>query len=121
MGIPVRVTRVTVEYAAGGKIFTVAFDPKNVDSIVLSETDLDRLKAKQNDLAKANPGVVQPVKDREPLDALRPIPSKDTDGAQTFAMSSEAGFDPEANKAPDAGRSLWWHTEACMWFHPEEQ
>jgi hypothetical protein len=113
------VTKVTVEYASAGKLFTVVFDPTKVDAIVLGKTDLERLQAKQNELAEANPSVVKPVKNRPPLKASRPIPGSH-DGDKTFATSAQTGTDSTPAASLDVNRSLWWHTAECGWFHPEE-
>jgi len=121
---PVRVTKVTVEYAAGGKTFTVVFDPKHVDSIVLNETDLKRLQAKQDEVAKSNPAVKKVDPKRKSLNALAPIPpTHPIDGDRSFASNNVTAFQVDLSEplSPTTTRGLWWHTDECGWFHPEDQ
>ena len=112
MGKTVNVTKVTLEYAFEGKLFTVEFpDPSKIESIVFSKIDLERLQKQQKvDTGKGvverkiNPGMTFPLKD-DNIDVL--ATNNLTDKPTTAANGTE-------------GRSLWWHSSSCSWLHPEE-
>lgn len=112
MARTVRVTRVTVEYAFEGKAFTVQFDASNIASIVFSRVDFERLKGRQETESKTTvtPHLFRPGK---------PIAEPTIDGLAVSATSTETGTAPVESGTFD--RSLWWHTTACSWFHPEEE
>jgi len=110
----VTVTKVTIEYVAGDKTLTVVLDPKNVDAILLSRTDLDRLQFAQREARKKDPAVPAVIEHR--LNPLEQVPETDPkSGRPTFIMTGTA---PSAAPAV-AERSLWWHTAQCAYFHPE--
>jgi hypothetical protein len=110
----VLVTRVTVEYEAGGKRFTVVLDPTKVDAILLSKTDVDRLKFAQQEARKKDPAVPEVIEHR--LNPLEQVPAKDPkSGRPTFIMTGTTSSDSPVG----AERSLWWHTSQCAYFHPE--
>lgn len=118
MAKTVSVTKVTVEYAFEGQTFTVVFtDPAKIDSIVFSRRDFDRLSAKQNELAALTPAAVRRVKEHL-LKPGGPFP-RQVDGDAVLATSTPTGTAPAIATAED--RSLWWHTDTCNWFHPEDE
>jgi hypothetical protein len=94
------VKKVTVEYAFNGKAYTVQFtDPMQLGAIVFSQIDLVRLVAAQSRESLVDPQMLHPV---------GPFPP------EALATVTETGIDPD-----DTGASLWWHTTACAWFHPQ--
>jgi hypothetical protein len=106
----VAVTKVTVDYAFGGKAFTVVFaNPKELRAILFHRTDLDRLKKGQAEDTK------EAVMEHR-LDPLTPVPLA-VKGEPTQASAVETGADA-TTASLDMG--LWWHTSACTFFHPEK-
>jgi hypothetical protein len=114
VGKTVNVTRVTLEYAFEGKLFTVDFpDPSKIESIVFSKIDLERLQKQQKvDTAKAiverkiNPGMAFP------------LTAGNTDTVILATIDPTGKPTDKANGT--ASRSLWWHSSSCSWLHPEE-
>ena len=112
--MPVRVTKVTVEYEAGGKTFSVILDPTKVDAILLDRTDLDRLQFAHREARKKDTTLPEVIEHR--LNALEQIPANDPkSGRSTFIMSPTSA--PAGTVS--AQRSLWWHTIECAYFHPD--
>ncbi len=114
MGKTVHVTRVTLEYAFEGKLWTVQFpDPSRIGSIVFSRIDLERLRQQQKD----ERGELAPSHILAPN---KPFPARiGANDANVFATSEETSTTTVANGTDD--RSLWWHSISCSWFHPEEE
>ena len=113
MGKTVQVTRVTLEYAFEGKLWTVQFpDPAKIGSIVFSRIDLERLRQQQKDEI----GEIAPSHILAPGE---PLPAQTDTGANVLATSKETGTTSIGNGTED--RSLWWHANSCSWFHPEEE
>ena len=117
----VAVTRITIEYVCDGRTFTMAFnDPSTVDSIVFSQRDRQRLKAKQNELAKKNPPEATPVVEHKfnPLASGPEMLFKD-ESHPPASISVKEGGAASTSVSLQADRSLWWHGASCAWFHPE--
>jgi hypothetical protein len=113
----VTVTKITVEYAFEGKTFTVVFgDPARIESLVFSQEEFDRLRARQNELAALRPSEVKAVREHV-LSPNEPFPRQASDGERLFATSTQTGSADTVGAT--TSRSLWWHTSSCAWFHPE--
>ena len=102
---PVRATKVTVEYTAQGKPFTVTFDPRKVKSLVFD-------------------GVFQKaVEGLGGADVAIPpqfFPAADGIPAVVAGHDTQAnGPGLDAQKAE--GAPLWWVNEKGVWFHPEDE
>ena len=107
----VAVTSVTVVYAIGGKSFTVTFaDLGQIGAIVFNKKDLNRLRKELFEEMNKKPKEIR----LDPLTVIQPT----VDGESTHASSAASG----TNLAVAAANNgLWWHTNACTWFHPETQ
>jgi len=100
--MPVRVTKVTIEYEFQDKPRSVSFsDPSRLGAIVFNRRDALRLREKQFEVT-GEEIVDQDFKLGDPLQSF-------VDGA---LEKSDAVTHP-------ADMSIWWHTTACLWFHPE--
>lgn len=117
----VAVTRVTIEYVCEGRTFSVVFnDPSTIDSIVLGSRDLHRLRSKQAELAERNPPQAPKVVTHR-FDPLASLNDLAVDG-NSLLISSREGETAGGGAAlapASGGRSLWWHSAGCVWFHPE--
>ena len=115
MGIPVKVTKVTIEYASGGKTFSLTFpDPEKISSIHFDKVDFERTRRMQETETK------KAVKEHI-LSGDR-LTLKSFGGPATESSTPEATVKDLSKPSPLVGtefRSLWWHTSACSWFHPE--
>lgn len=103
------VRRVTVEYWSGGKIFTVEFDPMKIGAIFFNEAEVIAAQEKQRERTKKSP-VIKPFK---PHMKLQEQGFGELVGAKTIKE-----VDGQAARPP--GPSLWWHVNACTWFHDDE-
>ena len=109
------VQRVIVEYMSDDRLFTVEFDPNKVGSIFFNKDDVRRAQKAQT----------EPVPQEAP-EGVAIVPLK---GGLTLASQgdlAEMGVKSEAeSKEPEqpatlSGPELWWHTNACTFFHPNE-
>jgi len=115
MAAKVCVKRVAVDYVVQGRAFTIEFtDPMNIGSIVFSPVDLQRAQDKQNELAKL-PGSNVPAVIKREFEEFGPFPATGGSG-QISERTQTEGMD-----LSDAGPSLWWHLNACTWFHPADE
>lgn len=115
----VAVTRITIEYACDGQTFTMTVnDPSTIDSIVLSERDLHRLRSKQADLAALHPPQAPKVVDHRFNPSAEGAALKlKSDTHPPLPISISRGGTTDIRSVDD--RSLWWHTSGCAWIHPE--
>ena len=114
MGKTVNVTRVTLEYAFEGKLFTVDFpDPSKIESIVFSKIDLERLQRQQK-VATGKNVVERKINPGKPFPLTAGNPKTDV-----LATSDPTGKPTDKPNGTE-GRSLWWHSNTCSWLHPEE-
>jgi hypothetical protein len=115
MATKVCVKRVVIDYVAEGKPFTIEFtDPMKIGAIVFDDTDRQRLQAKQNDLAKDPTSGVPPVRELT-FKKFGPFPELGGSGKIT-PREPQAEMD-----LSDEGPALWWHVNACTWFHPAKE
>ena len=100
---PVQVTRVSVEFIAKGKPFTVVLDPTKVQSIVFDGQFMKQLEINGFTSAGAP----------QHFPAGKGIP-REVAGHSTSVMES-------SNGSTDASRAaLWWMNDKGVWFHPED-
>ena len=104
------VKRVMVEYVSGGKLFRVQFDPAAIGSIVFNDTDRKRAQDKQSEVTGI--AVVPST-----FDTTQAIPLEMPAGQKTGVLTASA---PVATAEAASGPPLWWHTNSCTWFHPDE-
>ena len=108
MAEDVAVTKISVDYAFGGKAFSVVFaKPSEIRSIIFHRDELEKLKAAL--------GAPQEIR-LDPSTAVQPAAPN---GAPTEAVGKEIGSDSSLATVA-ANRGLWWHTGACTFFHPEK-
>lgn len=105
MANSVRVTRVTVQFKAQGKSFTVAFDPSKVKGIVF---DGQFQKAVETAAFQPNPAPPQF------FGAAKGIPA--TVGGHSTQVHAAADKTLEESSA-----ALWWVNDQGVWFHPEDR
>jgi hypothetical protein len=127
--IPVRVTKVTVEYAANGKSFTVDFDPGKLRTIVFDSDFMRRARQKKVggrtknahfDPGRIIPRVISSKADNSKVDKLA---THAVAGKQIRSRARKAGraaARPYANPQEPTAR-LWWLTSENVWFHPPEE
>lgn len=99
------VQRVIVEYVSDNKLFKVEFDPNKVGSIFFRKEDLEAQKKGQS------------TTQGPPLNGSTPLGSQGVDPGE-MGVKSEAV--PVATAATVSGPELWWHTNTCTFFHPNE-
>lgn len=100
---PVQVTRVTVDFMAQGKSFTVVLDPARVQSIVFDGQFMKNLEISGFAAASA----------QQHFSARKGVP-KEVAGHSTRVLESPNGS-AEASTA-----ALWWMNDQGVWFHPED-
>lgn len=105
MAKAVEVTRVTVQFRAQGKTFTVAFDPAKIKGIVF---DGQFQKAVATAAFQVDPAPPQI------FGAAKGIPA--TVGGHTTHVHAAADKTIEESSAP-----LWWVNDQGVWFHPEDR
>jgi hypothetical protein len=126
---PVRVTKVTVKYAANGKSFTVDFDPAKLRTIVFDQGYMKDARAKevggrtknaQFDPDRIIPRVISSKADKSKVDkvATHAIAGKQLRSPARKAARAVARPYPRPQQ-PTA--RLWWLTSENVWFHPPEE
>ncbi|MFN0182081.1 MAG: hypothetical protein ACKVZ0_25030 [Gemmatimonadales bacterium] len=112
------VTRITVEYVVGRKVFSVDLKPMEVSSIFFDKEDrrgaggLDLLAAQ--DAQRARPGARK-------VDEQEFIPERRLQDQAKLRRDLGSTTSWEIGTVPSqpSGPSLWWHTKSCAWFHPK--
>jgi hypothetical protein len=115
------VTKITLEYVAGGKVFAVDLDPMEVSAIFFDDPampgpgrlDMEAAQAAQNERAKAG----QP--DARPVRATFFQPDRPLQDQQLGNLGGARSRQVGTVTTDPGGPSLWWHTLFCAWFHPK--
>lgn len=100
---PVQVTRVTVDFIAQGKSFTVVLDPTKVQSIVFDGQFMKQLEINGFTSAAAP----------QHFSAGKGIP-------KVVAGHSTRVMEPSNGSTDASTAALWWMNDRGVWFHPED-